>query len=122
MWVFVNRLAPQEEEDDKKKKKGGGDEPVSTYAKAWLDASLFKDPGCQEIEVRLPIQVVKPPPVKPDPENPEEPPAEGEGEKEPEQIFDESKTYVLLKLELSEPMMPTEDNFVHRALPHDLVP
>ena len=51
MWVFVNKLAPQEDDDDKKKKKGGGDEPSSVYAKAWLDTSQFKDPGCQEVEL-----------------------------------------------------------------------
>lgn len=51
-WLYFNRLPPkEEEEDDKKKKKGAPvDEAQPSFAKAWIDLSNFKEPGCQELE------------------------------------------------------------------------
>lgn len=62
-------------------------------------------------------------PSQPSTEDSEEPAAEeGEGEKEIVKIFEEPRTYLKLKLNFSDPIVPTEENFVHRARPHDLIP
>lgn len=50
-----------------------------------------------------------------------EPAVEEENKEELPKIFEEAKTYMIIEFELSEPFMPTEENFVLQALPHDLI-
>jgi len=63
--------------------------------------------------------------------SPTQPPAKGgkpveapvvTEEKPAEQIFEHSKTYLLVKISLSKPIYLTEDEVVIQPTPHELIP
>jgi predicted Zn-dependent protease len=130
-WIYFSKLLPKEEEeapDPKKKGKGGKGAPTEdekpVYGRAWLDLSTLKEPGETKVEAKITLETAEAPKAKPkeDEEN-KEPAAEpeGEGEAQIEQVFEEPKTYIILEFELNEPIVPTAEDFVMQALPHDLI-
>jgi len=130
-WIFFNKVLPKEDEEvpDPKKKgkpaKGASaedDKPI--YGRAWLDLSTLKEPGETKISARIYLKTTQL--AQPKIENEEGAeaqlePNENEEVKEEPKIFEDAQTYIKLDFETSEPIVPTEDKFVHQALPHDLI-
>lgn len=92
------------------------------YGRAWLDLSSLNDSGETKIHTRVFLETTEAKKPKVEGEASENP-APGEENKQSEipQVFEESKTYIMLQIELSEPIVPTDENFVVKALPHDLI-
>lgn len=133
-WIFFNQELPKEEEevpDPKKKKPAKGAAPSEdakpTYSRGWLDLTGFKEPGQTNIEMRVFMETAeKKVPEKPEGEGDEPPaevPVEGEGEgSDPPKIFEDAKTYVLVRVNLSEPVVPLPENDIRQSIPHELIP
>jgi hypothetical protein len=64
--------------------------------------------------------MAKPVPVEGEESQPD-PAAEEENKDETPKVFEEAKTYMIIEFEVGEPIVPTEENFVLQALPHDLI-
>lgn len=97
------------------------DEDKPTYGRAWVDLSLLNDSGETKVTARVFLETadVKRPTSEADAANPA--PTDEAKPAELQKVFEEARTYVMLELEISEPMVPTEDKFVVQALPHDLI-
>lgn len=129
VWVFFNKLLPKEDDeahDTKKKGKGKSaavEEEKPVYGRAWLDLSSLKDPGETKVEARIFLETAefhKPKTEEEQAEKDQKDAAEEDNE-EPPKVFEEAETYIMCKLEINEPIIPSEEDFVHQALPHDLI-
>ena len=103
------------------------DDAKPEFGRAWLDLSGLKEPGETKLTTKIFIETAEAPKAKivegeeQDQEAAPEP-NEEEGEKEEiPKIFENSKTYIKLEFEISEPLVPTAENFIIQALPHDLI-
>jgi len=77
----------------------------ATFGKGWVDFSDLLQPGALEVKKRVFLQTC-PPLVKKMGENNVETYQEVEGDFE--QTFEPAKSYIYLKLTLSDPVAPTE--------------
>lgn len=130
-WVYFNKVLPkpdEDEKDNKKKPKGKGapvEEAKPVFGRAWLDLTNFKEPGETKISTKIFLETSEAPKPKVE---------EGEGDQEPApeaneeeekvelvKVFEDARTYIILDFEISEPHVPTAEDFVIQALPHDLV-
>lgn len=85
---------------------------------------MLKDPGETKISARIFLETALPPKARFSGEENKEaqqPPVEEQQPEESPKIFEEARTYIICQFELSEPIMPTEENFVVQAQPHDLI-
>lgn len=124
---MLKKLPPPEEEnpDPKAAKKAapkGGkgasiEELKPTYARAWISLEDLLQPGGVEIKQRVSLETCTPL-VKKLGEDGVERYVEAE---EFDQIFETAKTYVHLKLSLSEPVTPTIPE-EPEPQPHEIVP
>lgn len=97
------------------------EEEKPTYGRAWVDLSLLNDSGETKVKSRVFLETAeaKKQTSETDAANPA--PTEEAKSSELLKVFEEAKTYVMLELEISEPIVPTEDKFIVQALPHDLI-
>eukprot|EP01022_Parablepharisma_sp_SALTPOND_P011618 TRINITY_DN1488_c0_g1_i1.p1 TRINITY_DN1488_c0_g1~~TRINITY_DN1488_c0_g1_i1.p1 ORF type:complete len:981 (+),score=184.79 TRINITY_DN1488_c0_g1_i1:3966-6908(+) len=120
-WIYFNRLPPLEDEDPKKKPKAGAakkpgteldNKPIS--ARAWLPLEELMIPGGIVADQRVFLETI----VETKPEETAKPEEKKEGKKEtkkeevkPEdpRIFEQAKTYVRIKLTLSQPINPVRE-------------
>ena len=127
-WIFFNKLTPKEEAVPDPKAKGAKgkgpntEEEKPTFGRAWIDLSLLNDSGETKVKSRVFLETTefKKPVPEGDVSNPA--PTEENKQSEPPKIFEEAKTYIMIELEISEPIVPTAEKFVVQALPHDLIP
>jgi hypothetical protein len=110
VFLEFSKAPPQEAEEvaaDPKKKgapakgKAPGEELKPTFGKAWVDFTPFVIPGGKESEQRVFIQTVHPKKEEKGEDAPEEPATEELGD-----VFEESQTYIHIKISLTSPINP----------------
>ena len=129
VFLEFNKLPPAEEDISpagKKAAKGkapaAGEMAQPTFGRAWIDFTSLRQPGGHLVEGRFFLETAAPPApsAQATPEPAEATPTPGVPG-EVEKVLEEARTYVMVRLVLSEPINPPIANYP-LAKPSDLVP